>query len=185
MHLHGEGRGGGRSSSRQRGEGASQGRNPEPAVSPSRNADMLRVQLQARLGPTAPSGQAPVQARLGPTAPTEPSAPPLAEDLPPRQLFQDGYELTELPGFGGYTGPAGQEGETQLLGHRPITSALAETASAGATASFGVGQRPTTNTEAIDPALKMSGLYAALGAGRRPGTTTQQEKEAKVRASIP
>ena len=37
----------------------------------------------------------------------------------------------------------------------------------------------------LDPAWQTSQLYAAQGVGRQPGVPTQQEREAKVRASIP
>ena len=82
--------------------------------------------------------------------------------------------------------PAVQEGDRQFGGDagvgrrfstflhhadRDNRSAQAETASLGA--------------DVRDPALKISGLYAAIGSGRMPGAVTQQEREAKVRASIP
>ena len=44
--------------------------------------------------------------------------------------------------------------------------------------------RKTEGAE-TDPAWKMSELYAARCVGRQPGALTQQEREAKVRASIP
>ena len=73
--------------------------------------------------------------------------------------------------------PVGRRSSSNLPGDPQNRAAQAETA------RFGID---TPSAVAVsDPALKISGLYAAIEAGRMPGAVTQQQREARVRATIP